>query len=56
VRQHEPKTKEELKTAIEIEWARLTLKEINRVIGALRRVENGPCTTECRLLLITRVD
>jgi hypothetical protein len=32
VRQHELKTKEELKTAIEIEWAKLTWKEINHVI------------------------
>jgi transposase len=32
VRQHELKTKEELKTAIEIEWAKLTLTEINLVI------------------------
>jgi transposase len=32
VRQHLPETKEELKTAIEIEWAALTLSEINRVV------------------------
>jgi DDE superfamily endonuclease len=32
VRQHLPETKEELKTAIEIEWAALTLTEINRVV------------------------
>ena len=32
IRRHEPKTKEELKIVIETEWAKLTLKEINRVI------------------------
>ena len=32
VRQHCPRTKEELKKAIEVEWEALTLKDINRVI------------------------
>ena len=32
VRQHCPRTKEELKRAIEVEWAALTQKEINRVV------------------------
>ena len=54
VRQHCPRTKEELKRAIEVEWEALTQKEINRV--ALRRGRNGPCTTVCRLLLIMRVE
>jgi hypothetical protein len=32
IRQHLPETKEELKTAIEIEWTALRLTEINRVV------------------------
>jgi transposase len=32
VRQHEPRTKEELKRAIEVEWEALTQQEINRVV------------------------